>query len=100
MTQAAMSQTVPARIHNEPGIHLPRRYSVQGLRSSWYNGAMIRKVAKLYHMDEFDEVKENLRYWLTRPPEERLDAVDELRHEWYGDQRLQRTARVVPQARD
>lgn len=61
---------------------------------------MDRTAVKLYHMDEFDEVGENLRYWLTRPPEERLDAVDELRDEWYGEQRLQRTARIVPQARD
>ncbi|HNY77259.1 MAG: hypothetical protein RBS72_02645 [Sedimentisphaerales bacterium] len=73
---------------------------MQEFRASWYNGSMDRKVVKLYHMDEYDEVKENLRYWLTRPPEERLDAVDELRHEWYGDQRLQRTARIVQQAQD
>ena len=60
---------------------------------------MNRKVVKLHHMDEYDEVKENLRYWLTRPPEERLDAVDELRRQAYGDpQRLQRVARVIQQA--
>ena len=60
---------------------------------------MMRKVAKLYHMDEYDEVRENLRYWLSRPPKERLDAVDELRRQAYGDsERLQRVARVVQQS--
>jgi len=60
---------------------------------------MIRKVAKLYHMDAYDEVRENLRYWLSRPPEERLAAVDELRRQAYGDsQRLQRVVRVVQQS--
>ncbi len=58
---------------------------------------MIRKVAKLYHMDEYDEAEENLRYWLSRPPEERLAAVDELRRQCYGPtQRLQRVATVIP----
>ncbi len=57
---------------------------------------MIRKVAKLYHMAEYDEVRENLRYWLSCPPEERLAAVDELRRQFYGDShRLQRVARVI-----
>jgi len=57
---------------------------------------MIRKVVKVHHMDEYDEVRENLRYWLSRPPEERLAAVDELRRQAYGDsQRLQRVVRVI-----
>ena len=60
---------------------------------------MDRTAVKLYHMDEYDEAKEDLRYWLIRPPEERLDAVDELRRQVYGDsQRLQRVARVIQQA--
>ncbi len=75
-------------------------YSVRGVAALYYNDGMNRKVMKTYRMDEYDEVKENLRYWLSRPPEERLDAVDELSYEWHGDQRLQRTARIVQQAQD
>jgi hypothetical protein len=60
---------------------------------------MIRKVVQIHRMDEYSEVRQNLEYWLSRPPEERLAAVDELRRQWYGDsQRLQRVARVIQHA--
>jgi len=59
---------------------------------------MIRKVVQIHRMDDYSEVRQNLEYWLSRPVEERVAAVDELRREWYGDsQRLQRIARVVQQ---
>ena len=59
---------------------------------------MIRKIIKKYDLDNYSEIKQNLEYWLSRPPEERLAAVDALRREYYGDtQRLQRVARVVQQ---
>ena len=61
---------------------------------------MIRRVAQMHHLDGFSEIRQNLEYWLSRPPEDRLAAVEELRREYYGDShRLQRVARVVQQAR-
>ena len=60
---------------------------------------MIRKIVQKQDLDNFSEIRQNLRYWLSQPPEERLAAVDALRRESYGDsQRLQRVARVVQQA--
>jgi hypothetical protein len=60
---------------------------------------MIRKVVQIHRLDGFSEIRQNLEYWLSRPPQERLAAVDELRREYYGDShRLQRVARVVHQA--
>jgi hypothetical protein len=57
---------------------------------------MIRRTVHKYRMDADYEIKQNLRYWLARPCEERLAAVDLLRRQIYGDtERLQRTARVV-----
>ena len=59
---------------------------------------MIRKTVKKHDLDNFSEIRQNLQYWLSRPPEERLAAVDALRREYYGDtHRLQRVARVVQQ---
>ncbi|MGD2094122.1 MAG: hypothetical protein PVH77_03845 [Phycisphaerales bacterium] len=49
-----------------------------------------------HRLDDFSEVEQNLQYWLSRPAEERLAAVDSLRAQIYGDtKRLQRTARVI-----
>lgn len=60
---------------------------------------MIRKTACKQNLDNFSEIKENLEYWLSRPPEERLAVVDALRRQYYGDsQRLQRVVRVIRQA--
>jgi len=57
---------------------------------------MIRKTVQKQRLDDYSEIKQNLQYWLSRPPQERLAAVDALRREYYGDsQRLQRVARVL-----
>ena len=57
---------------------------------------MIRKTVSKRSMDKSSEIKQNLQYWLSRPPEERLAAVDSLRVQIYGDtQKLQRIVRVV-----
>ncbi len=41
----------------------------------------------------------DLRYWLSRTPDERIGAVEALRRQYYGSSdRLQRCARAVPQA--
>jgi len=60
---------------------------------------MIRKVVQIHDMDRYSEIQQNLEYWLSRPPKERLAEVEKLRHQYYGDShRLQRVARVVQQA--
>ncbi len=61
---------------------------------------MLRDAIKLRRKGEFDEAAENRRYWLSRPPEERVQAVDKLRREYYGTgSRLQRTARTIQRLR-
>ena len=60
---------------------------------------MDRKTVQKHDMDNYSEIRQNLEYWLSRPPEERLAAVDTLRRQYYGDsQRLQRVVRVIQQA--
>ncbi len=60
---------------------------------------MIRKVMQIHHIASHSEVRQNLEYWLSQPPEERIVAVEELRRQIYGDShRLQRVARVVQRA--
>jgi hypothetical protein len=57
---------------------------------------MIKKKVAKHRMDSFSEVRQNLQYWLTKTPQERLAAVDSLRASVYGNtERLQRTARVI-----
>lgn len=58
---------------------------------------MIRKTVQKHRMDKDFEIKQNLEYWLSRPPEERLEAVEILRRQVYGETtpRLQRVVRVI-----
>ena len=57
---------------------------------------MIQKVVHKGNLKERSEIRENLAYWLSRTPEERVEAVELLWRERHGnDQRLQRVARVV-----
>ena len=61
---------------------------------------MIEKVVKKATLSEFDEVKENLRYWLSKTPEERISAIEVLRRQHIGaTARLQRVARVIQRER-
>ena len=46
---------------------------------------MIEKVVKKRDLKEFSEIKENLSYWLSKTPEERVSAVEQLRRQHYGD---------------
>jgi len=58
----------------------------------------MRRVVQIRRMDRDSEMRQNLEYWLSRPPEERLAAVEELRRQFYGPpQRLERVVRVVRQ---
>jgi hypothetical protein len=59
---------------------------------------MIEKVVRIRKLDS-DTRREDLAFWLTRPPAERIAAVDCLRRQLHGRAaRLQRTARVVSRA--
>jgi len=57
---------------------------------------MIRKTVSKHRLEASLEIKQNLQYWLSRPPEERLAAVDSLRAQIYGDNlRLKRVVHVI-----
>lgn len=61
---------------------------------------MIRKVVKKGSLKELSEINENLKYWMSRRPEERVEAIELLWRERHGDEaRLQRIARVVQRSR-
>lgn len=60
---------------------------------------MIKKVVKKRGLHEFSEVKEDLAYWVSRTPEERVAEVERLRRQYHGSStRLQRSACVVERA--
>ncbi len=62
---------------------------------------MDRQIVKKNRLDDFDEVKDNLKYWLSRPPAERIAAVDQLRKEFNESPvRFQRTARIIQFSQD
>lgn len=57
---------------------------------------MIQKIIHKYNLNPDYEIKQNLQYWLSKTPEQRLDAVELFRRQIYENtQRLQKTARVV-----
>jgi hypothetical protein len=57
---------------------------------------MIRKVVNKRNLHNFSSIKEDLSYWLSKTPEERVAAVDYLRKQYHGDtERLQRSVRVI-----
>ena len=57
---------------------------------------MIQKVINKRDLRDFSSIKEDLIYWLSKTPEERVAAVDYLRKQYYGStERLQRSARVI-----
>ncbi len=57
---------------------------------------MIKKVIKRENLKDFSEIKENLAYWLSRKPDERVAALEQLRRQHNGSStRLQRSARVI-----
>jgi hypothetical protein len=57
---------------------------------------MIQKVVKKTTFEEVAESNPDLEYWLSRPPQERVETVEFLRRQVYGSPaRLQRVVRVV-----
>ncbi len=57
---------------------------------------MIEKIVRKRNLQDSSGAKEDLAYGLSRPPEERILAVEHLRRQVHGNTgRLQRTARVI-----
>ena len=57
---------------------------------------MIEKVVRKRNLTTHSQAKEDLAYWLSRPAEERVLAVEYLRRQHHGSTgRLQRVARVI-----
>ena len=60
----------------------------------------MEKIVKKMPMDGAQEIRDNLTYWLSRPPAERVAEVFRLREMVCGNtQRLQRVARVIKRSR-
>lgn len=56
---------------------------------------MIEKVVHKFDLKHFSEVQENLKYWLSKTPEERVEAVEILSRQHYGNTgRIQKVVRV------
>ena len=57
----------------------------------------MKKVVKIKSLKDKTSGKEDLAYWLSKTPEERIAAVEQLRKQYYGNytQRLQRVIRVI-----
>jgi hypothetical protein len=59
---------------------------------------MMQKIVQIRSLDS-NTRREDLAYWLSRPPAERVAAVEYLRRQFHGSAaRLQRTARVTQRA--
>jgi len=57
---------------------------------------MIEKVVRKGNIKDFREIEENLVYWLSKTPDERVAAVEYLRRQLNGSStRLQRSACVI-----
>jgi hypothetical protein len=57
---------------------------------------MVKKIVQKTTFEELAESNPDLEYWLTRPPQERVEAVEFLRRQVHGSSaRLQRVLRIV-----
>ena len=57
---------------------------------------MIQKIVKKHRLQERTTTQDDLAYWLSKTPEERVATVDYLRRQYDGNAtRLQRVARVI-----
>jgi len=60
---------------------------------------MIQQVVKKRTLNDTSQIQEDLGFWLKKPPEERIAAVEYLRRQYHGHTaRLQRVVRVLQQA--
>ncbi len=61
---------------------------------------MIKKVVSVKSKNDKSLIKEDLIYWLSRPFEDRIAAVEYLRRQYHGDTaRLQRVVRIIQRPR-
>jgi hypothetical protein len=57
---------------------------------------MIQKVVTKRSLCDRSADQQDIEYWLSRPPGERMEALEELRRHFYGNlPRLQRVVRVI-----
>ena len=57
---------------------------------------MIEKVVTKCSLQDWSKIKDDLSYWLSKTPQQRIETVEYLRSQYYGNPAgLQRTARVV-----
>ncbi len=57
---------------------------------------MIKKVVKISNLNDKELISDDLKYWLSKSPEERVAAVEFLRRQYHGStERLQRVARII-----
>ncbi len=57
---------------------------------------MIQKIVKIKNLNDKDLISDDLKYWLSKSPEERVETVDYLRKQFHGNsERLQRVVRVI-----
>jgi hypothetical protein len=57
---------------------------------------MIAKTVTKANLRDLFEIRQNLEFWMSKSPEDRIAAVERLRRERHGSsERLQRTARVI-----
>jgi hypothetical protein len=81
---------------NAAGSDAPQSYPRDAAPRSW---SLVRE-ARVRSRSDTDEQREDLAYWLSRPPEERIDAVNFLRRRHYGDLgRLQRVVHIIQRPR-
>jgi hypothetical protein len=60
---------------------------------------MNKNTVRKGRIQDIDSAKEDLHFWLSRPPEERIAAVEFLRRQWHGStERLQRVVRIIKRA--
>ena len=60
---------------------------------------MIKKVVKIKDLADHRLVLDDLKYWLSKSPQERIAAVEYLRRQSHGSTaRLQRVVRVIQQS--
>jgi len=61
-----------------------------------YDGFMIKKVVSKCSLNDWSKIKDDLKYWLSKTPQQRIEAMEFLRRQYYGDSTgLQRTVRVI-----
>jgi len=62
---------------------------------------MIERIVKKVDLKKHSSIKEDLAYWLSKTPQERIAAIELLRKQYHGSSaRLQRSARVIQQIQD